>query len=770
MKQKLAALLTVAALALCALPMAVSAEGNVAKIGDKEYATLQEAVSAAPAGTETTITLLGNASGNGVKVPSGSNIIFDLAGFTYTIDGKTVGSAGTETTGFQLLRDSNITFRNGTLASTKAKILIQNYSNLTLDSVNLDGSGMPANQYALSNNFGSVNITGSTSITAPTGGVAFDVYYWPGGGYGDGVSVTVNTTGSINGKIEYGCDSTGVNNVAGKAILNIQNGTFNGSLSTSLTDTGITVVGGSFSDTSFIDYCEDDKTLVQDPNGMFVPQPKPVVATVDGTPYYSLDEAMTAAPASQSKIVDLGGNSVTLTADLTVPAGVTLQNGTINTDTSAITLNEGSKLASMTINKTTKTDLNIVKIVGNNAVLEKVNFNGQYVLGDKEVVRGVVPNAGVSGYTIKECSFVGLRQPGYLEGPGSVVNCYTEGTRGWVVTQNNKVDFSGCTFKNNADNNTCNICIIPNNGAANAYTAADLNALSTANSGAYVIHQDNKVALLDGQCLVSSISGASTGTDLQKFATMDGAMAMGTGVNVKLVNDLALDKMLELNVEGMTLDLGGYTVTASNEFKGSGNGYENDLHLINVSASGVTLKNGTVKTTALNKHAVNLYKAANVTLENLTLDHTAAFTGVPLEVNSSTVSVNGKLNLKVGEKSWEGIDVDGKYNPAGLVFNPGSSVTMTGKEGLLVISTGKDASIAGAEAAGLQDNGDGTFSLKPAPTPKPEEPWTPGPTATPAPAQVLDSTPKTGAVSLAVLPLAGLAFAGVGAMLRKRED
>ena len=483
-----------------------------------------------------------------------------------------------------------------------------------------------------------------------------------------------------------------------------------------------------------------------------------------------LKDALTFAASNSNKVVDLGGNSITLTADLTVPAGVTLQNGTINTDTSAITLNEGSKLANTTINKTTKTDLNIVKIVGNNAVLEKVNFNGLYVLGDKEVVRGVVPKAGVSGYTIKECSFVGLRQPGYLEGSGSVVNCYTEGTRGWVVTQNNKVDFSGCTFKNNADNNTCNICIIPNNGAANAYTAADLNALSTANSGAYVIHQDNKVALLDGQCLVSSISGASTGTDLQKFATMDGALAMGTGVNVKLVNDLALDKMLELNVEGMTLDLGGYTVTASNEFKGSGNGYENDLHLINVSASGVTLKNGTVKTTALNKHAVNLYKAANVTLENLTLDHTAAFTGVPLEVNSSTVSVNGKLNLKVGEKSWEGIDVDGKYNPAGLVFNPGSSVTMTGKEGLLVISTGKDASIAGAEAAGLVDNGDGTFSLKPAPTPKPEEPWTPGPTATPAPGAVLDSTPKTGAVSLAVLPLAGLAFAGVGAMLRKREE
>ena len=102
---------------------------------------------------------------------------------------------------------------------------------------------------------------------------------------------------------------------------------------------------------------------------------------------------------------------------------------------------------------------------------------------------------------------------------------------------------------------------------------------------------------------------------------------------------------------------------------------------------------------------------------------------------------------------------------------------MTGREGLPVITTGNNGSVTGAEAAGLQDNGDGTFGLKPAPTPVPtpvptEKPSGNGdgaPAATAAPAPVLDSTPKTGAVSLVALPLAALALAGVGVALRKRR-
>lgn len=51
----------------------------------------------------TVVTLTGDVSGNGVVVKSGTDLTLDLGGHTYTVDGSTVGSAGTETNGFQLL-------------------------------------------------------------------------------------------------------------------------------------------------------------------------------------------------------------------------------------------------------------------------------------------------------------------------------------------------------------------------------------------------------------------------------------------------------------------------------------------------------------------------------------------------------------------------------------------------------------------------------------------------------------------------------------------
>lgn len=224
---------------LCALLIAppaaqtaLASGTDVAKIGDTTYPTLEAAVNAAPDSEQTTIMLLRDAAGNGVVVKN-KNITFDLDGHTYNVDGTTVGSSGTETNGFQLLKGSAVTFKNGTITSNKAKILIQNYSDLTLENVVLDGRNLDdARPYTLSLNNGNVNITGNTSILAKAnGGVAFDLYYWPKNGYSGGVQVTVNTTGTISGPIELSQDGTGAAEAAKHNNLTIQNINHEGTIS-----------------------------------------------------------------------------------------------------------------------------------------------------------------------------------------------------------------------------------------------------------------------------------------------------------------------------------------------------------------------------------------------------------------------------------------------------------------------------------------------------------------------------------------------------------
>ena len=127
-----ATLLCALLIALPAAQTALASEPNVAvaKIGDTTYPTLAAAVDAVPQNTSTTITLLMDAAGDGIRVGKRMidgkevdwpmNITFDLAGHTYNIDGDTVGSSGTETNGFQLLKNSTVTFKNGKITSTKA--------------------------------------------------------------------------------------------------------------------------------------------------------------------------------------------------------------------------------------------------------------------------------------------------------------------------------------------------------------------------------------------------------------------------------------------------------------------------------------------------------------------------------------------------------------------------------------------------------------------------------------------------------------------------
>ena len=86
----------------------VSAESF--KIGNVDYDNLNDAVAAAPSdGTETTIVMTEDVTrAPGVQVTEGKNLIIDFGGHTYETWEPMVGSNGTETQSFQLLKGSKV--------------------------------------------------------------------------------------------------------------------------------------------------------------------------------------------------------------------------------------------------------------------------------------------------------------------------------------------------------------------------------------------------------------------------------------------------------------------------------------------------------------------------------------------------------------------------------------------------------------------------------------------------------------------------------------
>ena len=261
----------------------------VAKIGDKEYTTLAAAVAAAADGD--TIKLLKNVT-NGAGLKIGDNdsitreITIDLGGFTYTIDGaKAIGAdANHQTQGIRVGNAQVVTIQNGTLDITnndqtsgqRVVWLINNYGTLTLgDKVSINGSKV--SKYAIEtdenvnavvfSNTGSVDVTGNTSITAPTDVPALYVGWFkdypkkgsPSGTVcANGTNATIDTTGMIDGdvafKMYYSNDPTNAELTANGPKLTITAGNIKGSLVVDGIDafknyakeTGIKVSGGKF--------------------------------------------------------------------------------------------------------------------------------------------------------------------------------------------------------------------------------------------------------------------------------------------------------------------------------------------------------------------------------------------------------------------------------------------------------------------------------------------------------------------------------------------
>lgn len=239
-----------------------TAEGSVAMIGASTYSSLGEAIKAVQAGDIIHI-LKDVPDAAGITVSSDKQFTVDFGGHTYTLKDPGAGSPGTETNGFQLLQNSDITFKNGTIriaeGTTSISHIIQNYANLTLEDMHFYAENQAGSlDYPLSFNNGSITFKGDTDIITPAeNNIAFDVCQFSN--YPN-VTVTFDEsyTGTINGRIVYDSPNASTHKLYIKG-----NGTF-GVIEYSSKNTeeaaknGIEVTSGNFAQPVNEDYLADE--------------------------------------------------------------------------------------------------------------------------------------------------------------------------------------------------------------------------------------------------------------------------------------------------------------------------------------------------------------------------------------------------------------------------------------------------------------------------------------------------------------------------------
>lgn len=339
-------------------------EDGAFETNGQKYDTLAEAIENVQEGG--TITLTSNVdNAEGIAVDEGKNFTVDFGGHTYTVKTPGAGSPNTETNAFQLLKNSNITMKNGIIRISEdnkqngdkkpIKRIIQNYANLTLENMTFYAQNQADGEdYALSFNNGDVIFKGNTSIiTSSDSNAAFDVFYWKNNGYtGTTVTFDESYTGTINGKIVCDNNQSG-NSESDKCTLIIKgNGTFGKIEGTNgQSNPSISISGGTFTE-SVKEYLAEDANLNFElqSNGIYSyyatkeeaqaaakDDPNAIVTNVEtgkeealypaakigNETYNTLEEALKAAQSGDTIVLqkDVSTGAVTL------PAGVTLDGG-----------------------------------------------------------------------------------------------------------------------------------------------------------------------------------------------------------------------------------------------------------------------------------------------------------------------------------------------------------------------------------------------------------------------------------------------------------
>ena len=419
--KKFLSLLLSVLMCLSLMPLSAFADGettsNAAKIGDTEYATLEEAIAKAADGD--TVTLLGDCSGNGIMIEKDrfakSGLTIDFAGYTYTVSGSMVGSPSTLTQAAHFEQGNKITLKDGTLCvsadvSAKAKILVQNYADLTVDGMALDGTNVQMSYqrlFTLSSNNGTVIINNS-KITAPKGtfGNAVDIC---GFSSYNGTNVTVSGGSTISGTVCISADAAEGYDLS----LNLESGSIVGKFFMG-ENAGIAEIKKS-ADFAISGATPSGYEWEQNADGSSSLKKLDCEAYIGGTYYMTLEEAIAAAKKSATiKLL----KDITRSEKLVIDKALTI-NLDGHTFTSTYAINGGDRYAFVT---------------NENVTIR----NGSFVA---ENARAVCANANltVSGATIKSGVTGGHAVLG-LSGEGCTYN---------ITNSTIKGDYAVCGFAKN---------------------------------------------------------------------------------------------------------------------------------------------------------------------------------------------------------------------------------------------------------------------------------------------------------------------------------
>lgn len=669
--------------------------------GGTTYPTLADAVEkVSPGGTITLKRDLDDAPG--VSVPSGKNFTLDFGGHTYTLKNPGAGSTGTETNGFQLLKDSTIIFRNGIIRISEENGIgegkpimrvIQNYADLTLEGMQIYAEHQYGSEdLVLSFNNGNITFKGNTSIyTTEPDAIAFDVCYWQRGGY-NGTCVTFENdySGKIGGTIVY--DSTD----EAKGTLTIKgNGNFVGikTSESSINGVGIQISGGTFENSFPAEYLAENVALKEQADGTFKVDEDTPVAKIGEETYTTLEAAVGEAGSGSTITLledvylgemltlgkpgvklDLKGHTISASVDFVDPTPTGSKDATSNDNhlidvtADGVTITGGT-LKAGTLNNHT---LNIWN--ANGVTLEKVTLDGSAAGMD-----GAPLIVGASKVTLKgdialktgENSWYGMNVDSRNVSGTATGASLTLDSANVTVTGPKT---AGIYVENSAgDGVALNFQGAPKiAGDAEGFVPVQYDVDGTGKQIANATLNFNTNNGFDiSDCGFGVTLTVGDGDDLTTtgFNSFEDAFAYVNdnpdAVNpyIILYEDVELDEMLVIDRDDLTIDLAGKTIKASENFKKQDN--NNNNHLVDILADNVSLIAGTLQAGENNNHVLNLWNAHGVRLDGVTLDGSAAgIEGAPLVLGASDVTLAGWVRFVQGPNSWYAVNLDSKGEPA----------------------------------------------------------------------------------------------------------